>query len=228
MRPGRTGGPVPASAGRAVFRGCRPPPVTARLHGGHGSMPALRGRAPCAPMCPAEGCRPGIFQITLYVQSVGRDEAFPPRTLSWAWITWRNHHVPNPVAPEFRAALEVLPSFDGISDATLDATRKAFIAAIRNVRVRHYPDVTVTTGHVPGPPGAPQVPVVTYRPVASHPGAPALVYIHSGGIVSGTPEVDDARCRQIVSELGMVIFSVDYRLAPEAPIPPPSRTATPS
>jgi len=126
---------------------------------------------------------------------------------------------PNPVAPEFRAALKVLPSFDGISDATLDATRKAFIAAIRDVRIRQYPDVAVTTGHVPGPSGAPPVPVVTYRPVASHPDAPALVYIHSGGIVSGTPEVDDARCRQMVSELGMVIFSVDYRLAPEAPYP---------
>lgn len=58
-----------------------------------------------------------------------------------------------------------------------------------------------------------------YRPTGAHPNAPALVYIHSGGIVSGTPEVDDARCKQLVSELGLVIFSVDYRLAPEAPYP---------
>ncbi|GAN97889.1 lipase/esterase/arylesterase [Komagataeibacter europaeus NBRC 3261] len=125
----------------------------------------------------------------------------------------------NPVAPEFRAALKALPSFDGLSDATLEETRKAFISAIRSVRVAGHPDVLVGECHVPGPAGAPDVPVVTYRPVASSPNAPALVYIHSGGIVSGTPEVDDARCRQMVSELGLVIFSVDYRLAPEAPCP---------
>ncbi|KON65805.1 hypothetical protein KOEU_04920 [Komagataeibacter europaeus] len=101
----------------------------------------------------------------------------------------------NPVAPEFRAALKALPSFDGLSDATLEETRKAFISAIRSVRVARHPDVLVGECHVPGPAGAPDVPVVTYRPVASSPNAPALVYIHSGGIVSGTPEVDDARCR---------------------------------
>lgn len=125
----------------------------------------------------------------------------------------------NPVAPEFRATLKVLPSFDGLADETLDQTRKAFISAIRSVKVTEYPDVRVEEGHVPGPVGAPAVPVVTYRPMAPHPNAPALVYIHSGGIVSGTPEVDDARCRQMASELGLIIFSVDYRLAPEAPYP---------
>jgi len=125
----------------------------------------------------------------------------------------------NPVAPEFRAALKTLPSFDGLSDETLAATRKAFIAAIRSVRVAEYPDVVVENYSVPGPEGAPDVPVVIYQPRTSHPNAPAMVYIHSGGIVSGTPEVDDARCRRMASELGLVIFSIDYRLAPEAPYP---------
>ncbi|GCD53411.1 alpha/beta hydrolase [Acetobacter pasteurianus] len=127
--------------------------------------------------------------------------------------------IQNSIAPEFREALKVLPSFDGLSDQNLAATRKAFIAAIRNVPVTEYPDVTLEECYVPGPSGAPDVPVVIYRPKDKHPYAPALVYIHSGGIVSGTPEVDDARCRQLVNELGLVIFSVDYRLAPEAPYP---------
>ncbi|NHO32334.1 alpha/beta hydrolase [Acetobacter fallax] len=125
----------------------------------------------------------------------------------------------NPVAPEFREALKVLPSFDGLSDQTLAATRTAFITAIRSVPVAGHPDVMIEEHRVPGPVGAPDVPVVIYRPRGDHRNAPALVYIHSGGIVSGTPEVDDARCRQLVSELGLVIFSVDYRLAPEAPYP---------
>lgn len=127
--------------------------------------------------------------------------------------------IQNSVAPEFREALKVLLSFDGLSDENLVATRKAFIAAIREVPITKYPDVMIEECHVSGPSGAPDVPVVIYKPKSKHPHAPALVYIHSGGIVSGTPEVDDARCRQLVSELGLVIFSVDYRLAPEAPYP---------
>ncbi|MEG3349407.1 alpha/beta hydrolase [Novacetimonas sp. GS1] len=125
----------------------------------------------------------------------------------------------NPVAPEFRAALKVLPSFDGLCDQTLPQTREAFIAAIRTVEVPSYTDVDVETRTVPGPVGAPQVPVVIYTPRERDENIPVLVYIHSGGIVSGTPEVDDARCRNLVNELGIVIVSVDYRLAPEAPYP---------
>lgn len=125
----------------------------------------------------------------------------------------------NTVAPEFRAALKVLPSFDGLSDQTLAQTREAFITAIRGVKVAPYVNVEVRNRTVPGPSGAPDVPVVIYSPRTGHGNAPALVYIHSGGIVSGTPEVDDARCRDLVNELGIVIVSVDYRLAPEAPYP---------
>ncbi|GAN83165.1 hypothetical protein GHA01_07040 [Novacetimonas hansenii] len=94
----------------------------------------------------------------------------------------------NPVAPEFRAALKVLPSFDGLCDQTLLQTREAFIAAIRTVEVPSYTDVDVETRTVPGPVGAPQVPVVIYTPRERDENIPVLVYIHSGGIVSGTPE----------------------------------------
>lgn len=47
----------------------------------------------------------------------------------------------------------------------------------------------------------------------------AMLWLHGGGYVMGTPEQDDKRCTQFVRELGMVVVSVDYRLAPEDPFP---------
>jgi acetyl esterase/lipase len=72
---------------------------------------------------------------------------------------------------------------------------------------------------VPGPEGAPKVPVRRYRP-ADHDGElPALVYIHGGGFVVGSLDLYDADCRRIAAEVGAVVISVDYRLAPEHPFP---------
>ena len=72
---------------------------------------------------------------------------------------------------------------------------------------------------VPGPARAPDVRVRRYLP-ADHDGPlPALIYVHGGGFVVGSLELYDADCRRIAAEVGAVVFSVDYRLAPEHPFP---------
>ncbi|RHW25060.1 alpha/beta hydrolase [Nocardioides immobilis] len=72
---------------------------------------------------------------------------------------------------------------------------------------------------VPGPEGGPAVRVRRYQP-ADHDGPlPALVYLHGGGFVVGSLDLYDADCRRISAEVGAVVFSVDYRLAPEHPFP---------
>jgi acetyl esterase/lipase len=48
---------------------------------------------------------------------------------------------------------------------------------------------------------------------------PALLWIHAGGFYGGTVEQDDALCDSFVDEIGVVVASVDYRLAPEHPFP---------
>ena len=74
---------------------------------------------------------------------------------------------------------------------------------------------------VPGPEDAPEVRVRRYRP-ADHDGAlPGLVYFHGGGFVVGSLDLYDADCRRIAAEVGAVVVSVDYRLAPEHPFPAP-------
>jgi acetyl esterase/lipase len=48
---------------------------------------------------------------------------------------------------------------------------------------------------------------------------PALLWIHGGGYIIGSPEMDDRYMLPFIQELGAVVVSVDYRLAPEFPFP---------
>lgn len=55
---------------------------------------------------------------------------------------------------------------------------------------------------------------------ARHP-APALLWVHGGGYVLGSASQDDGDCRTLAHRLGIVVASVEYRLAPEHPFPTP-------
>jgi acetyl esterase len=62
-----------------------------------------------------------------------------------------------------------------------------------------------------------------YRPAgvgdAHHDKAPALVYFHGGGFILGSIESHDGVCRALAKLSGVVVVSVDYRLAPEHRFP---------
>ncbi|MFK7733386.1 MAG: alpha/beta hydrolase [Pseudomonadales bacterium] len=47
------------------------------------------------------------------------------------------------------------------------------------------------------------------------------LHLHGGGYIIGAPEGSDLRNLRLASELGVVILSIDYRLAPENPFPAP-------
>jgi acetyl esterase/lipase len=49
----------------------------------------------------------------------------------------------------------------------------------------------------------------------------ALLWIHGGGFVGGTAAMDHALCARIASDLGILVVSAEYRLAPEHPFPAP-------
>lgn len=57
-----------------------------------------------------------------------------------------------------------------------------------------------------------------YTPNSNRTGA-ALLWIHGGGMVIGDAIMDDLLCSTTARELGIVIVSVNYRLAPEFPFP---------
>jgi acetyl esterase/lipase len=60
--------------------------------------------------------------------------------------------------------------------------------------------------------------VRVYRPLGEASGA-ALLWLHGGGLIVGAPRMDDGRCGAFARELGLIVVSVDYRLAPEHPFP---------
>lgn len=60
-----------------------------------------------------------------------------------------------------------------------------------------------------------------FQPAAERPGRPAVLWIHGGGMVMGDASIDDAFCARVRDELGAVVVSVEYRLAPGYPFPVP-------
>ena len=63
-------------------------------------------------------------------------------------------------------------------------------------------------------------PLRIYHPQVKGSGA-ALLWIHGGGFVLGNAALDDRLCASTARALGIVVVSVDYRLAPEYPFPAP-------
>ncbi len=58
-----------------------------------------------------------------------------------------------------------------------------------------------------------------YTPAHSAQTLPVLVYLHGGGWVAGSIATHDPFCRLLSEAAGVIIVSVDYRLAPEHPHP---------
>ncbi|MUL47392.1 alpha/beta hydrolase [Mycobacterium sp. CBMA293] len=58
-----------------------------------------------------------------------------------------------------------------------------------------------------------------HRPPAGGDRGGAMLWIHGGGYLIGSPAQDDALCRRFAQELGITVAAVKYRLAPENPYP---------
>ncbi|AVV44721.1 esterase [Streptomyces sp. P3] len=123
----------------------------------------------------------------------------------------------DPELAQWAAMINDLPFADIV------AARDAEKAMTANMPV--YEPVQPVDVHdtlVPGPEGAPQIPVRIYTPTAA--GAegavlPGLVYMHGGGYVLGTLEFCHSDLLRIADQVGAVVVSVDYRLAPEHTFP---------
>jgi len=72
---------------------------------------------------------------------------------------------------------------------------------------------------IPGPAGAPELKVLIYRPKQAKGALPCIFHIHGGGFVGGTAESMEGLHRHAVTELGCVLVTVNYRLAPETAFP---------
>ena len=77
-------------------------------------------------------------------------------------------------------------------------------------------EIEVRDLSAPGRAGA--VPVRLYRP-ARRERLPAIIYLHGGGWVLGSPETHDSITAAMSLATEAAVISVDYRLAPEHPYP---------
>ncbi len=124
------------------------------------------------------------------------------------------------VDPELREALAQLPQVP-LTAETLTQRRADLLALPNAVPKPDLPDIMTDEITVESAFGAKPIRVLTYRPVRSDGPLPVIIHIHGGGFVMGAPEMKDVENRHLASELKCAIYSVDHRLAPEAPHPAP-------
>jgi acetyl esterase/lipase len=122
------------------------------------------------------------------------------------------------VAAELLAVLDAFPPLT-FTRETLPVAREAQRAMFLERPSSAMDGVIVVDRMISGPAGAPDVRIIEYRPAAAESPLPALLHVHGGGHIVGSPEINDARNAALVAQLGCVVVSVDYRLSPEAPFP---------
>ncbi len=124
------------------------------------------------------------------------------------------------VDPELAPLLDQLPAVE-LTTEILKQVR-AGDQAMRSQKLPDLPafrGIEVSERQVPGPAGSPEVRVLLYQPGTAAASRPALLLMHGGGYIMGTPEQEDFLARNVVSTVGCVVVAVDYRVAPETRYP---------
>lgn len=122
----------------------------------------------------------------------------------------------NRVAPELRAGLlglTVIQLPEDLMKARLDAA-----PAVQASDTVEIEDVYIRGGH------GDELQLRIYTPVYTEPTIkiterPALLWIHGGGMILGSPEGDDQLCADFATRADCIVISPNYRLAPEHPYP---------
>ncbi|MBX9774554.1 MAG: alpha/beta hydrolase [Xanthobacteraceae bacterium] len=130
----------------------------------------------------------------------------------------------DPAAPLYRL-LAKMRSPVALRDIMIDPVRTGYIGKgapidptdLPKSAAELYPGVAVSELAVPSPAGAIRCQV--YRPPGSQAVIPMALYLHGGGFTIGRSEDTAYITSRMASENGVVVVSVNYRLAPEWPFP---------
>lgn len=114
------------------------------------------------------------------------------------------------------ATLQLPPLFSGPAPAARERIRAVVLGALDPASLTPVASVEDTV--VPGPAG--DIAVRVYRPDAAGP-CPTVLFFHGGGWVVGDLDTHDEPAGRICRDVGAVVVSVDYRMAPETPFPAP-------
>ena len=120
--------------------------------------------------------------------------------------------------PELASLLELLPDVSlDISDPAQARAGFSEMIALLNAEL-DTSGVDIENRAVQGPQGAPDIACASI-PRRSATVGTRLLHIHGGGFVIGDLDSELGICLALCRELGIVVVSVDYRLAPETPYP---------
>lgn len=127
------------------------------------------------------------------------------------------------IDPELRPFLSILTAMDSQPQGEVNmAETRAKLKALQNaapLTLGVRDGVASEERWISGSQGHPPVRVLVYSPQVKGALAPALLEIHGGAFVLGAADGGDATNRRLAKDLGVVVVSVDYRLAPEDPFP---------
>jgi acetyl esterase len=127
-----------------------------------------------------------------------------------------------PVKPEVQAILDIIGANQAPLAQQTPASRRE---SMRRSVIAMAPMVTreevasVVDRVCPGPGGDMALRVYTPEGTGDGSSLPMLVWFHGGGWVTGDLETADFAARVLANAAGVVVVSVDYRLAPENPFP---------
>lgn len=123
--------------------------------------------------------------------------------------------------PDLAPMLELLPDLGASLDspealADARALMSSFAGAVDEVDATgvRVEDVELAAYDSPAS-------VRIFRPEGATGPLPGLLHIHGGGFCLGNVDLEHAVCVDLARELGAVVASVEYRLAPEHPYPAP-------
>jgi acetyl esterase/lipase len=119
--------------------------------------------------------------------------------------------------PELRRAARLIPRF---SFTPRLARLARFIQRLRGIpKPPAVAGLTIRDVVIPGPASNPELRVRVYAPDGAAGARPAMLWVHGGGFIVGTPEQDQANNIALCRDLGMVVVAVNYRLGPDHPYP---------
>jgi acetyl esterase/lipase len=120
------------------------------------------------------------------------------------------------VAPEHREMAAGFPLFETNADglAVFRAGLVEGLTALVSPEPSKAETVRIARGEE-----AEALRILVHRPDKKVDAAPAIIYLHGGGGIAGTPDMMAGASDRIANAVGAVVIAPDYRLAPEAPFP---------
>lgn len=131
---------------------------------------------------------------------------------------------PPPVDPELEPALTATRGLlrPWLEAASLPPDRNALLPVVSDEDLSRHGAFHIEERLIPGPSLAPDLRLVVCTPTTSvdHP-RPLMYWLHPGGMIVGNARTTLDMMLDLAEPLGLVVVSVEYRLAPENPHPAP-------